>query len=127
MSYSVYEDRDARDLGVERWAGYGVPGMCDYPGCRNKLSMGRGLGNKCEYTRKGKHGCGLYFCGDHLESSCYPKEHKKIQPTPDLPEWEHHIFRDSSWAQWREENPEKVALMSDRLGSYVCTDDCDHD
>jgi len=122
MGYAVYEDRDARDRGVERWAGYGVPGICDLPSCSNELPLGRGLGSKCETRWEEDEetgdevkspGCGMYFCGDHLELSC-AHEHDGpdgIRPKPDTAEWMQHMLTDESWAEWRAENPERVAAM----------------
>ncbi len=122
MGYAVYEDRDARDRGVERWAGYGVPGICDFPGCENELPLGRGMGSKCErrYEYDSEvdeeimsDGCGMYFCGEHLQVSC-AHEHDGpdgIKPKPDTAEWVAHMLTDESWADWRDENPERVAAM----------------
>lgn len=103
MGYAVYEDRDARDRGVERWAGYGVPGVCDIPGCDESLPLGRGMGSKCEA------GCGMYFCGQHLGASC---THDGILPKPDTSEWVNHILTDETWEEWRMENPRLVAALT---------------
>ncbi len=119
MGYSVYEDQDARDYGVVRWAGYGVPAICDDPNCN--VEIDRGLGYKCE-TRyveddEGEEteekGCGLYFCGDHLHVGCRT-EHDTYTPKPDTAEWEHWILTDDSWEQWRAEHLDEVAEMTKR-------------
>lgn len=121
MGYAVYEDGNARDYGVERWAGYGVPGICDLPGCENELPFGRGLGNKCErrYDYDDEtddevisDGCGMYFCGEHLEMSC---DHDGIKPKPDTAEWIAHVLTDESWSDWRTENPELALKMINAL------------
>jgi len=132
MGYQVYEDQSARDCGVERWAGYGVPAICDWPDCDEKID--RGLGHKCEehgayrlmldgeeisYDRfddepdaeedwTEAEGCGLYFCEDHLYRH---SEHEGIEPKPDTAEWVQWMLTDESWAQWREENTERVEKM----------------
>ena len=116
MGYAVYEDRDAHDRGVERWAGYGVPAICDQPGCDEEID--RGMGFKCGDLGEdnfGEHrggdcmGCGLYFCRAHAFG-----DHRGITPKPDTAEWERHILTDDSWAQWRAENPERTEAMRER-------------
>lgn len=101
MGYAVYEDWDARDRGVTRWAGYGVPAICDMPGCDEEID--RGLGCKCER-------CGLFFCGEHLYLTC-PDTHNGLTPKPDTAEWERHMLTDESWQQWRDENPGLVDAL----------------
>lgn len=132
MGYQVYEDRAARDLGVDRWAGYGVPAICDQPGCDVKIN--RGMGYRCEeYTvyryfdengeqcaeeedwaeerEEQEQGCGLHFCDEHLDHGAHGDD---VKPKPDTAEWERWILADKSWWQWREENPERVAQMRER-------------
>lgn len=119
MGYAVYEDRDARNQGVERWAGYGVPAVCDVADCTTEID--RGLAYKCEdYTRydidaeteeeieSEAEGCGLYFCGHHGDHEA----HAGATPKPDTAEWNAHVLTDESWQHWRDENPAKVAQMS---------------
>lgn len=118
MGYAVYEDRDARDHGVERWAGYGVPAVCDRPEC--SATIDRGLAYKCEEytiydideesdveTETEVEGCGLFFCGEHEDHST----HEGAMPKPDTAEWNTHVLTDDSWQQWREQNPERVARL----------------
>lgn len=121
MGYAVYEDRDARDMGVERWAGYGVPALCDHPDCDQQID--RGLDFKCEewieygedpedadgdqYEME-REGCGLYFCpkhSDHLEHG------DEITPKPDTAEWVEHMLTDETWQRWRDENPDTVKRL----------------
>ena len=114
MGYQVYEDSAARDLGVERWAGYGVPAVCDQPECA--ASIDRGLGYRCE-------SCGLSFCSSHLyigggdpqmcQRCC--DEEPPFTPKPDTVEWERWILDTESWSQWRDENPERVETMRERV------------
>lgn len=103
----------------DRWIGYGVPSTCDHTGCEEKID--RGLAYVCGgEPYGGDAGCGLYFCPKHLHfggaagvqrcdrcSAALPPH----EPTPDRPEWTHHLLTDPSWAQWRSENPKKVAAL----------------
>ena len=116
MGYGVYF-RDGR------WAGYGVPAICDHPGCG--ASIDRGLAYRCGEEPGSDKGCGLFFCSNHLwisatdddpqmcERCC--DEDPQFDPTPDTSEWITHMLGDDSWVQWRNENPEKVAAMRDAL------------
>lgn len=131
MGYAVYDDRNHRN----RFAGYGVPAICDHPDCSKKIDRGLyyacGEGNFLEY-------CGLHFCDSHLESARVhgdpddPEEEEgdylwlcercavddpPFEPKPDLPEWKEHQLSDESWEQWRNENPELVAQYRAELGS----------
>ena len=48
-----------------RAIGYGVRAVCDEPGCKKKIH--RGLDYVCGGMHDGdEHGCGDYFCYDHL-------------------------------------------------------------
>lgn len=119
MGYQVYEDRAARDLGVARWAGYGVPAICDHPECEAQID--RGLEYRC--GDDGEDGCGLSFCSSHLyigagdpqmcERCC--DENPPFTPKPDTAEWERWMLSDGSWEQWRTDNPERVEQMRDRV------------
>lgn len=61
MGWSLgYDDRWKRDIG------YGVPAYCDQPGCTEEIH--RGLAYVCgSHPFGGDRGCGLYFCGSHME------------------------------------------------------------
>lgn len=97
--------------------GYGVPAICDYPGCGKAID--RGLGYVCGGdVYGGEHGCGLFFCGDHrffVDDGPAPvcrrcaDNAEPFEPTPDTPEWINHKLTDESWAAWRAENPVWVA------------------
>lgn len=104
--------------------GYGVPAACDHPGCGNEID--RGLSYVCgSHPYGGEHGCGLYFCGQHLhfadrDDECPqlcercahdPEPLEPFEPTPDVAEWINHKLTDESWARWRDENPEEVAEL----------------
>lgn len=104
----------------DRDIGYGVPAICDHPGCNEKID--RGLSYVCGgQPYGGDDGCGLYFCGKHLNA--YPQlcerccEGKKpFQPKPDVLEWISWKLSDSSWQQWREQNPDEVQKLTEQAG-----------
>lgn len=126
MSYSIGYDKR-----LERWVGYGVPAICDHPGCNKEIH--RGLSYVCgNDLYGGSDGCGLHFCESHLET--YYEINKETQdeealfegnqvckacgtfkdsftPKPDTEEWANHMLTDSTWQEWRDENPEKVDQM----------------
>ena len=117
MGFAVYEDRDARDSGVDRWAGYAVPAICDHPRCDAVID--RGEAYKCGdlfADNDGEHrggecmGCGLYFCEAHRIG-----DHRDVAPKPDTVEWVAWILADDSWMQWRADNPERAAAMRERV------------
>lgn len=102
----------------ERWSrdiGYGVPAVCDHPGCNENID--RGLAYVCgSDAYGGEHGCGLFFCEKHLfhrnprgaergvnnckRCATYRPPYK---PKPDAQEWIDFKMTDPSWAEWREE------------------------
>ena len=97
MSYAVaYDSRWKRDVG------YGVPALCDEPGCNEKID--RGLGSVCCDSKPfgGDKGCGLFFCGSHLFQKCKAR-HWRYKPTPDSQEWINHKATHSSWQEWRDQ------------------------
>lgn len=123
MGYAVYQvgDRDA---------GYGVPAVCDHPGCNERID--RGLSYICGgEPASDSRGCNLYFCSEHLQhhfarqngaielvplcARCYPRRKKPFPPKPDLPEWLEWKLQDESWQQWRDENPAEVQRIRDVL------------
>lgn len=111
MSWSIgFDKKWGRDIG------YGVPAFCDHPECLEEID--RGLAYVCcgQQPYGGEDGCGLYFCAKHAT----PGEHKcercaagllSFDGKPEHPEWIHFKKTDESWAQWREEHPEAIALM----------------
>jgi hypothetical protein len=108
----------------QRDIGYGVPAICDQPGC--SAAIDRGLSYVCgREPYGGEHGCGLFFCGEHLWVSpariqvcdrCIEEE-PPYEPTPDTREWIEWKLTDESWGQWRDENPEKVNAMRAAIGA----------
>lgn len=112
MGWSIGTGQDGRDIG------YGVPALCDKPGCNEVIN--RGL-DYCCGGYWSDHGCGLYFCGSHqsyrtprgedngvnLCPRCY-RYRSPYEPKEDVEEWQHFKLEDESWATWRSENPELV-------------------
>lgn len=105
MGWSIgFDEHWQRDIG------YGVPAICDHPGCGEVID--RGLAHVCGgEPYGGERGCGLYFCAKHLLMSerlpqlcqrCKDRR-KPFAPTPDLPSWRLHKLSHWSWRQWREE------------------------
>lgn len=113
MGWSVgYDEHWKRDIG------YGVPAICDHPGCG--ASIDRGLPYVCGgQPYGGEHGCGLFFCYEHrliagdrrdnaeLCTRCYYGR-QPYSATPDVAEWVRHKLIDESWAMWRAEHPSFV-------------------
>jgi hypothetical protein len=96
--------------------GYGVPAICDYPGCGEAID--RGLGYVCGgEPYGGEEGCGLYFCGEHLAHVCERCEAglPPFEPTPDTAEWLTWKLTDESWAEWRRANPAGVQAAGEQL------------
>lgn len=114
MGWSIgYDSKWRRDIG------YGVPCLCDHPGCNKEID--RGLSYVCGGdVEGGEHGCGLFFCGDHLWYRRPRGEKRDFQnckrcltykppytPKPDVQEWLDWKETDESWAEWRKERDEK--------------------
>jgi hypothetical protein len=125
MSWAIgYDTNWNRDIG------YGVPAICDFPGCNEKID--RGLSFVCGgEPYGGEKGCGLFFCGKHLYhkskgiqlcTRCVTCKGQAdpFEPKPDILEWVYFKMVDPSWAKWREENgltPEKLN-MKEEWDSY---------
>lgn len=104
--------------------GYGVPATCDFPKCGVKID--RGLSYVCGgEPYGGKRGCGLFFCGQHLEpgprnddpqmcSRCR-RNKPAFDETPDTLEWIKHKLTHESWGTWRDDNPDEVMEMTARI------------
>ncbi len=106
MGWSIgYDENWGRDIG------YTVPSICDHPNCNEEID--RGLGYVCgSDPYGGEHGCGLYFCRDHLLWAEDDKDNKDLcfrcygndepfTPKPDTEEWINHKMTHESWAEWR--------------------------
>lgn len=120
MGWSIgYDNFWRRDIG------YGVPAVCDHPDCNADID--RGLSYVCGgEPYGGEHGCGLYFCGEHLErhvrggNLCWlcprcGKGEESFPKKPDTVEWIRWKLNHESWAEWREENPEAVEELEKSL------------
>lgn len=103
------------DNSWKRWIGYGVPAYCDLPGCGKDID--RGLAFVCGGEPYGQpHGCGLYFCPEHLTTTSRRPQRcprcvagkKPYKPGPEHPDWINHILTDESWTEWRAENTEET-------------------
>lgn len=115
MGWSVgFDENWDRDIG------YGVPAICDKPGCDTKIH--RGLAFICgSAPYGGEAGCALYFCFEHLvhtnkhgEQLCNRCANHKPpykNPKPDTKEWIDHKLTDESWAQWRKDYPAEAAKL----------------
>lgn len=116
MSWAVgFDEHWQRDIG------YGVPAFCDHPGCSERID--RGLAYVCGgEPYGGEHGCGLYFCPNHLayytrnrSQACERcgRYRKPFKAKPDHPAWVRHKLADETWQGWRDENPDEVARLRD--------------
>lgn len=115
MGWSIgYDDNWKRDIG------YGVPARCDHPDCNEEID--RGLAFACGGEPfGGEHGCGLFFCGDHLagrHDQCERcrKGEPPFDPTTDHPDWMRWKLTDASWKAWRDQNADEVAKLCAALG-----------
>jgi len=117
MGYQIY-------MVGKRWGGYGVPAICEHPDCTKEID--RGMSFACGGEPFSEFGCDRYFCGDHLTYHCFNtgggrtcvevcKRCDKRKPAfpykPEHPDWIKHLLKDPSWAEWRKNNPKKVAEL----------------
>ncbi len=117
MGYQVYK------VG-ERWAGYGVPTVCEYPTCNEEID--RGMAYACGGEPFSEVGCDRYFCEKHRVSHGFNRGgyreyvevcercDKKKPPFPyktESTKWVKHLLTDKSWKEWREKNPDEVKRL----------------
>lgn len=109
----------------DRDIGYGVPAYCDHPSCKKEID--RGLAYVCGGDPYGgDHGCGLFFCYDHLLmgedgqqcNRCVHKKETYKRISKEHPDWIKWKLTDNSWAEWRKENPDKVKLLNSMNSIY---------
>lgn len=102
MNWAVgYDPERDRDIG------YGVPAECDHLECHARID--RGLSYVCGgEPYGGEHGCGLFFCEEHLAMGDNAQQCERceageppFEPSPDVAEWTQHKATDPSWAEWR--------------------------
>jgi hypothetical protein len=101
MGWSIgFDSKWDRDIG------YGVPAVCDHPGCNAQIH--RGLAYVCGgEPYGGDKGCGLYFCERHRYRVLCERCHSDKEPfkaKPDTARWINHKATHPSWAKWRAEN-----------------------
>lgn len=109
------------DSNTQRDIGYGVPAVCDHPGCKKPID--RGLGYMCGGSKEG--GCGLFFCGEHRRLTglceCCTKRslglsnRLSFKPKADVAEWLNHKLTHASWAKWRKENKDATARIRQQV------------
>ena len=118
MGWAVGYDQDH-----DRFRGYGVPAYCDATGCGAEIDRGVGYacqGHECDIAGDGtlradrEWPCSdldavdvtIFVCGNH---TCRDVDEANLPP--EHPDWVRHLLTDSSWQQWRDEHPEKVAAL----------------
>jgi hypothetical protein len=94
MGWAFGVNREGREVG------YGVLATCDQDGCNARID--RGLGCVCGGMHDGdEHGCGRYFCGEHLLYTYWGEEEipspqlcaecadafEALEDRPSPPEW----------------------------------------
>jgi len=114
MGYEIYR------VG-KRWAGYGVPAICEHPGCEEKID--RGFSFACGGEPNSERGCDRYFCLKHLyyhtfnvngerQTTTVCKRCHTYKPPfpykPETKEWAKHLLTDPSWKEWRNNHKEEV-------------------
>jgi hypothetical protein len=125
MGYQIYQVGN-------RWGGYGVPCVCEFPTCKKRID--RGISYACGGEPFSELGCDRYFCEKHRQYTYFDPEQddgickheddcecetaevcercaKNEQPFPYKPEvksWVRHLLKHESWAEWRKKNPQKV-------------------
>jgi hypothetical protein len=124
MGYAVYNIADGR------WGGYGVPAICEYPGCNKKID--RGISYACGGRDFSEFGCGRYFCEEHLvwhsfnvgghrETVRICERCAKYKPPfpykPERKEWLRHLLTDASWKEWRKHNKSEVDKIKKSLNN----------
>jgi hypothetical protein len=134
MGWAVGE-RDGRHIG------YGVPAECEQPECRVDIDRGLDFACGGGVTGKYENNCGRFFCHGHLYyvavvdgelvldddlteeqrfdddlewvavcARCATRK-DPFPMKPDSREWAIHVLNDISWAEWREDNPQRVNAM----------------
>lgn len=126
MGYQIYK------IG-QRWGGYGVPAVCEYPTCNEEID--RGMSYACGGVPFSDYGCDRYFCERHtgivqFKSDGSRCRHKKdcdceyiqlcercargkppFHYKPETKEWTDHLLNDESWEEWRKKNPKEVTKL----------------
>ena len=116
MGYQIYEYG-------ERFAGYGVPAICEHPDCNEKID--RGMSFACGGMPYEDNSCDRYFCEKHLSCGDSGKnlcemcisEKDPFPKKPETKEWMEHLLEDESWAEWRRNNPNKAEEFKSKLNN----------
>lgn len=109
MSWAI-----GHDGAWNRDVGYGVPAVCDYPGCFKEID--RGLSHICgDEMYGGDNGCGLFFCPEHLLfdqlcERCATKHPAPFEKKPDHPRWLLWKMLEDTWEEWRNTEEGKLEL-----------------
>lgn len=95
-----------------------VPAICSHPDCGARITRGRV--NVCGADPAGGNGgCGMPFCGAHLQGpkqtceccaagvDCFPPK----EGSANWADWLDFKLTGGAWAQWRAANPEEVAKL----------------
>lgn len=128
MGYAVYQ------VG-QRWGGYGVPAICEYPTCNEEID--RGMAYACGGEPFSEWGCDRYFCSKHTSYECVSdkkcdhenncdcefreicercaKGESPFPYKPETKEWLEHLLNDESWEEWRKKNPDEVEKIKKDL------------
>ena len=134
MGYQIYK------VGP-RWGGYGVPAICEHPECNEEID--RGVSFACGGEPFSEEGCDKYFCSKHLYYTYIDKceddeekgkkcEHEEdcecimiqvcqrckdgeesFDYKPETKEWVDYLLTHESWEEWRKNNPDEVAKLSE--------------
>ena len=140
MGYSIGTGKNGRDIG------YGVPAICDQPGCNEKID--RGMSYCCGGSPWNDEGCHLYFCGKHLGLAKHMGAHEddndawcgnlcdvcrinwalgddnyklwaaEYDPKPDTLQWMLWKQYHESWETWRTENPDDFEAMKKEIAKH---------
>lgn len=99
-----------QDLGEQ------VPAICEYPDCTAEITRRRV--NTCGADPAGgEAGCGLNFCGAHLQGPGQTCERCAAGEPPfdrktEQPDWTDFKMTGEAWAEWRRNNPERVLELA---------------
>lgn len=100
-----------------------VPAICDHPECTAEVTRGRV--NTCGADPAGgEDGCGLVFCGAHLQGpgqtcECCAAGAPPYARKTERPDWTEFKLTGDAWAEWRRNNPEQVMALAAKKGQQM--------
>lgn len=99
-----------------------VPAICEHPGCAVEVTRGRV--NTCGTDPAGGAGCGLIFCGAHLQGPGQTCEQCAAGKPPykrktTRPDWTDFKLTGDAWALWRQNNPDLVMALAGKKGKEM--------